>query len=106
MKPDETEIQQKIITILKELTTDWDWEDLEMESSDIGPQTTLSHDLGFSSVDALDLLSSIDLHFGRKFPYEYLILQNGAYVYDLSVAQIAYFVQEHFDVPDPGPRAM
>jgi acyl carrier protein len=97
--PTRQEAEQVILSLIADITADWDLEELE-----IGPQTKLLADLGFSSIDILDFMSAVDRHYGRRFRWTLLIVVDGLYVDDLSVGQIAGFVADHFDVEDDGER--
>lgn len=101
MKPDQTQIQKSILEILTEMTSDWDLEEA------LTPASTLSADLGFSSVDLLELLAALDMRLGRKLRYELLLVHEGQFRSDLCVADLARFVNEHYeDVISPSPVAM
>ena len=90
--PDQKQIQETIVNILEEMTEDWD-----LDLDGIDSETTLSDDLCFSSVDALNLMAMIDVRFQRKLKYEKLIMRAGQYVEDLTVQNITEFVRDHFD---------
>jgi acyl carrier protein len=81
------------VEILVELTADWDVE------CEIGAETTMVEDIGFSSIDFIQLVVAIEGAYKRKFGFQDLLMQNGAYVSDLSVQQIAAFVAERLAQP-------
>lgn len=88
----EQQYEQDVIEILSELTADWD--DLGL-SSPIGSATTIVGDLGFESLDVVYLVTAIEDRYGRRdLPFEQLLMTGGAYVVDLSVQQIAQFLQQ------------
>jgi acyl carrier protein len=95
--PTRREAEQAILSLVHDITEDWDLEELE-----VTPQTRLLGELGFSSIDMLDFLSAVDRHYGRRFQWRLLIVVDGVYIDDLSVAQIAEFVASNFDAEDDG----
>jgi acyl carrier protein len=97
--PTRQEAEQTILSLIADITTDWDLEDLVID-----PETKLLGDLGFSSIDILDFMSAVDRHYGRRFRWTLLIVVDGLYVDDLSIRQIAGFVADNFDVEDDGER--
>lgn len=82
-----TQIQSSIIEILKDMTQEWD-----MDMAAINSETKLMEDLSFVSVDIIHLVVSIEEHFKQKLGFNALLMRNGRYVDDLSVAEIANFV--------------
>lgn len=90
-------VQSRIVEILVELTADWDYE------GEIGAQTTMVEDIGFSSIDFIQLVVAIEGAYKRKFGFQDLLMQNGAYVSDLSVQQIATFVAARLAQPAGAP---
>ncbi len=91
MKPDKSQIQNSILDILTEMTGDWDLDEA------LTPASKLSADLGFSSVDLLELLAALDMRLGRKLRYELLLVHEGQFRTDLCVADLAGFVSENYD---------
>lgn len=81
------QVQSDIIAILKDMTQEWD-----MDLSEINSETKLMEDLGFVSVDIIHLVVSIEEHFKQKLGFNTLLMQNGRYVDDLSIEEIANFV--------------
>jgi acyl carrier protein len=83
---------QDTIEMLQELTSDWDT-DLE---SQISPTTSIVSDLGFESLDVVYLVTAIEQRYGRRdLPFEKLLMVDGRYVDDLTVTQIAAFLQKN-----------
>jgi acyl carrier protein len=71
------------------MTQDWD---LAVDS-DLGHSTRLVGDLGFSSVDIISLVVSIEEHFAkRNLGFADLLMRDGRYVDDLRVDEVARFV--------------
>ena len=85
------QVHSVIIAILQDMTQEWD-----MEFSEIHSETKLMEDLGFVSVDIIHLVVSIEEHFKQKLGFNALLMQNGRYVDDLSIEEIANFVSSQF----------
>lgn len=84
------EIEDALVQILTEMVQDWD-----VDSEDpISPQTELVADLGFSSIDIIHFTVAVESHFHRpKLGFNELLMVDGKYVEDLSIAQVAVFLQ-------------
>lgn len=74
---------------VEEITEEWD---LELDRS-ILPEDKLISDLGFSSVDFVQLFVAIEESVQQKLGFHDLIMVNGRYVDDLSVGEVALFVK-------------
>jgi len=91
-KPTLDEIHAQVASTVADIIRDW--------SLDVAltPETRLSADLGFTSMDLIDLCASLDIRFMRKFPYEsFFAAEGGGYRPDMSLGDLAAFLQEHFD---------
>ncbi len=89
MSADKATIETGVISVLNNMTQDWD---LELEGG-IGPTTRLMEDLGFESIDVVQLAVSLEQHFGRKgLPFEKLFMRDGDYVDDLHVNEVVDFL--------------
>lgn len=83
---------RRLIDLVADFTEDWD----EALEADMGGGTLLLADLGFESIDIIQLIVAIEEEFGlRKIPFEQLLMVNGRYVDDLSIGQIAGFIEPH-----------
>lgn len=91
---------EKVISLLEEFIESWDL------GEDITPQTKFNDDLCFSSIDMLHYLAVIDMNFQKKHPFEKLIMENGVYRNELTVAELADFVFENRNAPIQEPKAM
>jgi acyl carrier protein len=86
----EESIQNDLITILKDMTSDWD---IDQFSGGINADTKLVGDLSFESIELVQLMVAIEQHFGLKnLASEKLLVRDGKYVSDLTVAEIARFL--------------
>jgi len=80
------------IQILEDMTSDWDIG----FSGGISEGTKLIGDLGFESIDVVQLVGSIEEKFGRRgLPFEEILIKNGNYVDELHVSDIAEFLHRH-----------
>lgn len=84
-------IQRDVLELLTDLTLDWD----RGFGGPIGSQTKLVADLGFDSVDVVQLVIAVEEHFHcRKLPFERLLMQDGMYVDDLAVGELVQFLAD------------
>ena len=84
------EVLQNVINVIEEITEDW-----ELEAEEIGPDTRLSADLGFSSVDVIQMFAAISSRFQQKFRYDNLIVdENEQYKNELTVGEIATYLDK------------
>ena len=58
----------------------------------ISGKTLLVNDLEFASVDIIQLCVAIEEHYERKIGFQDLLMNEGSYVSDLSIAQMAEFI--------------
>lgn len=83
------EIDEKLKAIVDDFLVDFD----EEFDEDVTRQTKLLADLGFESIDVIQLVVAIEEDFGtRGLGFEDLLMVDGRYVDDLSVGQIADFL--------------
>jgi len=83
-------ITDRLIEILEDMTSDWD----TGFSGGISAQTMLIADLAFESIDIVQLVVAIEEKFKkRKLPFEKLLMVDGRYVDDLSVGDVARFLE-------------
>lgn len=91
-RPTDSDYENDTIEILRDLTQDWDT-GLEGEISE---STAVVADLDFDSLDVVHLITAIEQQYGQPdFPFEELLMVDGRYVQDLTVAQVAQFVRKH-----------
>lgn len=101
MRPTDDRIQAIIVEFLKDMTKMWD-----LNEDEIGPETKVVADLGFSSVDIIHLMASIETRFDRKLPYDEIMMKDGHYTDDISVRELVDFVSRNFERAAPGPQPM
>ncbi|WP_420464627.1 phosphopantetheine-binding protein [Panacagrimonas sp.] len=78
-----------LIELLEDFTQDWDHE----FSGEMGPDTRLLADLGFESIDIIQLVVAIQEEVvRRKLSFDQLLMKDGRYVDDLSIGQIAGYL--------------
>ena len=81
----------RFVEVLEDMTGDWDIE----FSGKIGEATLLVGDLAFESIDVVHLIVTLGEVLGQKdLGFERILMEDGRYVSDLSVAQIADFLTE------------
>ena len=89
MKPTEDQIVATVQGVLADMTRDWSF------TADIEPATLLIAELGFTSMDVIDLFATLDLKFQRKLPYEqFVTTESGGYKLEMSVTEISRFIHE------------
>lgn len=82
---------ETVIAVLNDTVRDWD---MELEGG-MTAATTLLGDLAFESIDVVQFAVALETAVGRKgLPFEKLFINDGAYVDDVSVAQIVAFLEE------------
>lgn len=83
---------QDTIEMLQELTSGWDTD----REGQIDANTSIVQDLGFESLDVVYLVTAIEQRYSRRdLPFEQLLMVDGRYVDDLTVTQIAEFLQRN-----------
>ncbi|MBX7165581.1 MAG: acyl carrier protein [Pirellulales bacterium] len=81
-------------SLLADMTSDWD----TSFEGEITPQTRLITDLGFESIDVVQLVTAIEEHYGRRdFRFEELLMEGGTYVNEVSVGRIVAFLERHLN---------
>ena len=79
-----------VIQVLEDTIRDWDME----QDGGMSEQTRILDDLGFESIDVVQFAVALETAVGRKgLPFEKLFIEDGAYVDDVSVAEIVTFLQ-------------
>jgi len=80
-------ILTSVIATIEQLVQDWDL------GTPVGAATRLVADLGFESIDLIQMVAALEQEFGRpNLPFAELLIVAGRYVDDLSVGQIADFL--------------
>jgi len=82
-------IDDTVIAVIEDLVQDWG---LELEGG-INADTCLVANLEFASVDIIQLCVALEDAYARKLGFQNLLMRDGSYVGDLSVKQIARFVE-------------
>ncbi len=87
--PSKDELVEGLAAILNDMIQDWD---LDLDEP-ITAETRIIDDLGFESIDLVQLVVAIEQKFGaRDIPYEELIMEDGRYVTEITVDQLAQFL--------------
>ena len=87
LRQDTTE--KTTIAVVADLVQDWG---LELDAP-ISGSTMLVADLEFASVDIIQLCVALEQSYERKLAFHDLLMRNGSYVGDLSIAQVAAHVE-------------
>ncbi len=94
--PNRETILRDVVTILADMTSDWDLD----YSGPIGPDTRLITDLAFESIDAVQLFVAIEEHSQRRdLPFEELFMTDGRYVDEIRVSEVVDFLSRHLGQP-------
>jgi acyl carrier protein len=93
-------VESTVIAIIEDLVQDWG---LDLSES-ISGQTTLVEGLEFASVDIIQLCVALEQHYERKLGFQDLLMVDGSYVSDLSIAEVARFVDAKLNQPKGEPR--
>ena len=88
MPTDRNTLIKDLIALLEDFTQDWD----EGPENGVRADSRLLADLGFESIDIIQLVVAIEEHYGRRFPFDRLLMKDGRYIDDLSVDQLADFL--------------
>ncbi len=88
-------VEDTVIAVIEDLIQDWG---LEIDGG-VGASTQLVANLEFASVDIIQLCVALEEAYGRKLGFQALLMRDGSYVGDLSVAQIARFVEGRLATP-------
>lgn len=88
------DIEKELLTILKDMTADWELD----YSGGIKADTRLVGDLTFESIEVVQLMVAIEQHFNVKnLASEKLLMRDGRYVPDLTVSEIVNFLAEQMN---------
>ena len=83
------QIERDLVTILTDMTADWD---LSYDDG-ISGETRLMADLAFESIDVVQLIVAIEAHFQRRhLHFEHLLMHDGRYVQELQVKEMVDFL--------------
>src|SRR5580658_1065392 len=93
MRPSRQEILEYLLQKMGELTEDWDYPD------PVGPESKLFTGLGFESLDAVVLCTAIQEHYQTPMPFAELLAEIGQQQRDLSIDELANFVNTHLGGP-------
>lgn len=88
-------VQGTVIAVIEDLIQDWG---LDLAGG-VNSSTRLVANLEFASVDIIQLCVALEECYARKFGFQSLLMHEGSYVGDLSVAQIAQFIQSRLLAP-------
>lgn len=87
--PTRDQILQYVLTTMENLSGDWDY------SRPVGPDSLLFTELGFESLDAVVLCTSIQEHYHKQMPFPELLAALGRERRDLSIRELVDFIEQH-----------
>jgi acyl carrier protein len=93
MRPSRQEILNYLLQKMGELTEDWDYPD------PVRAESKLFTELGFESLDAVVLCTAIQEHYQTPMPFAELLAEIGQQQRDLSIDELADFVNTHLGGP-------
>jgi acyl carrier protein len=83
-----------MVGILKNMTSDWD----TGYEGEIIADTRVIGDLGFESIDVVQLVVAIEEHYQRRdLPFERLLMEDGHYVDEVKVGKVVDFLAENLN---------
>ena len=85
--------EKTTIAVVADLIQDWG---LELDDP-LSGSTLLVADLEFASVDIIQLCVALEESYERKLGFHDLLMRDGSYVHDLSIAQIAAHVESRLE---------
>lgn len=88
--------EKTLIEIVEDLIQDWG---LDLDEG-ISKHMMLVKDLEFASVDIIQLCVAIEEHYGHKIGFQGLLMKDGSYVSDLSIAQTANYIVDKINSED------
>ncbi|HSW05871.1 acyl carrier protein [Aquabacterium sp.] len=81
-------VEHTVIAVVEDLIQDWG-----LDIDEIDGRAKLVADLQFASVDIIQLCVALEQAYERKFGFQDLLMKDGSYVGDLSLAQFAHFIE-------------
>lgn len=96
------EIVADLVQMIGDITQDWD---LDFDGG-ITERTRLISDLGFQSIDVVMLVGEVHKHYGRRnLPFERLLMVDGRYAEEISISDMADFLQVELNGGAGSPAA-
>jgi len=89
MRPSRDAIFVRVRELLEQLVQDWDY------ARPVGPDTLLFSELGFESLDAVVLGTTIQEEYQQSMPFVELLADLGQHRRDLSVGELVDFIDTH-----------
>lgn len=84
------QIHAKVIQVVQSVS---EAQGYELDES-IEPETCLVADLGFASLDFVQLVVDVEAAFARKLGFQSLLVKSGQYVEDITVNELSAFVRQ------------
>jgi len=91
-QPDKAAILEAVVAILQDITRDWE----VAYSGGITAKSRLVADLGFESIDIVELVVALEERFQtRTLPFDRLLMNEGRYVDEVVVSDLVDFLSTH-----------
>lgn len=87
-------IEERLIKLIEALMYEQGYDHDEVITAD----TALVDDLGFSSLDFVQLIVDIEGDLEQKFGFQALLLKDGSYVKDVTISEISSFISQQLTV--------
>ena len=95
---DKEKILEDVLKIFRDLTSEFDTD----FSGGINPQTRVSADLGFESVDVVEMIVALEEHYHRRdLPFQELVMKEGRN-HDFTIQDTANFISKHLTTTKEG----
>lgn len=92
MAPSEQVIVERLGQVLRDMVVDWE-PDFD---SPVGRETRIVDELGFESVDLMQLIVEIEKAFDcRGLPFDQVFMADSGYATEITVGQLADFLSAH-----------
>lgn len=89
-------ILEEVLTIVRDMTKDFDTD----FAGGVGPQTHIVGDLGFESIDVVEMIVAIEEHYRRRdFPFQELVMKEGRY-HDFTIQDLVDFLHTHVSITE------
>ncbi len=92
MAPAEQVIIERLGLLLRDMVVDWE-PDFD---APIGRDTRIVEELGFESVDLMQLIVEVEKAFdGRGLPFDKVFMADSGYATEITVGELCDFLSEH-----------
>lgn len=97
-KMDKGAILNDVLKIFKDLTSEFDTD----FSGALGPEIRVTADLGFESVDVVEMIVALEEYYKRRdLPFQELVMDGGRY-HDFTIGVLVDFLYKHLTARKEG----